>query len=110
MAIPHAEPNQVVSVEPLGPDLAATKSSTLIKSDRVQVIRLVVPEGKEIPTHAAPGEILVQCVEGRVAFTASGTTQELRPGHLIHLTAGAPHALLGLEDSSLLVTLISATD
>ena len=70
MAIPHAAPNQVVSVEPLGPDLATTKTWTVIKTERMQVIRLVVPAGKEIPAHDAPGEITVQCVEGRVAFTA----------------------------------------
>ncbi len=107
MAIPHAEPNQVVSVGPLGPVLAATKTSTLIKTDRMQVIRLVVPAGKEIPAHDAPGEITVQCVEGRVAFRASGRTQELGPGELIYLTAGETHALRGIEDSSLLVTILS---
>ena len=47
MAIPHAASNQVVSVEPLGPDLATTKTWTLIKTERMQVIRLVVPAGKE---------------------------------------------------------------
>jgi quercetin dioxygenase-like cupin family protein len=72
MAIPHAESNQVVSVEPLGPDLAATKTWTLLKTEQMQVIRLVVPAGKEIPAHDAPGEITVQCIEGRVAFTAAG--------------------------------------
>ncbi len=54
MAIPHATPNQVVSVGPLGPDLAATKTSTLIKTERMQVIRLVVPAGKEIPALTPP--------------------------------------------------------
>lgn len=107
MAIPHAEPNQVVSVVPLGLDLAATKTRTLIKTEHMQVIRLVVPAGKEIPAHDAPGEITVQCVEGRVAFTAAGRTQEIGPGQLVYLTAGETHALRGVEDSSLLVTILS---
>lgn len=107
MTIPHAEPNQVVSVEPLGPDLAATKTSTLIKTDRMQVIRLVVPAGKEIPAHDAPGEITVQCIEGRVAFTAAGRTQEVGPGKLVYLAARETHALMGIEDASLLVTILS---
>ena len=107
MAIPHAESSQVVSVVPLGPDLAATKTWTLIKTEQMQLIRLVVPAGKEIPAHHAPAEITVQCIEGRVAFTASGRTQELGPGQLIYLTAGETHALRGIEDSSLLVTILS---
>ena len=110
MAIPHAASNEVVSVVPLGPDLAATKTRTLIKTDHMQVIRLVVLAGKEIPTHDAPGEITVQCLEGRVAFTASGRTQELGPGQLIYLTARETHALRGIEDASLLVTILSGRE
>ena len=110
MAIPHATPNEAVSVGPLGPDLAATKTWTVLKTERMQVIRLVVPAGKEIPAHDAPGEITVQCVEGRVAFTAAGRTQELAPGQLIYLTARETHALRGIEDASLLVTILSGRE
>jgi hypothetical protein len=106
MAIPHAAPNQVVSVLPIGPDLAATKTWTLIKTEQMQVIRLVVPAGKEIPAHEAPGEITVQCIEGRVAFTAAGKTQELGQGQLIYLSARETHAVRGIEDASLLVTIL----
>ena len=42
-----------------------------------------------------------------MAFTAAGTTQELGPGQLVYLTAGVTHALRGIEDSSLLVTILS---
>ena len=107
MAIPLAASNEVISVGPLGPELAASKTSTLLKTEHMQVIRLVVPAGKEIPAHDAPGEITVQCIEGRVAFTAAGKTQELGPGRLIYLTAGETHALRGIEDASLLVTILS---
>jgi quercetin dioxygenase-like cupin family protein len=108
MAIPHARSNQVVSVEPLGPDLITSKTWTLIKTQAMQVIRPIVPAGKEIPAHEAPGEIIVQCIEGLVAFTAAGLTHELAPGQLIYLKASETHALRGIEDSSLLVTILSA--
>ena len=109
MAVPHAASNEVVTVGPLGPDLAASKTRTLIKTEHMQ-FRLVVPAGKEIPAHDAPGEITVQCIEGRVAFTASGRTQELGPGQLIYLSAGETHALRGIEDASLLVTILSGRE
>ncbi len=72
MAIPHAQPGEVVYAGPLGPALAATKTSTLIKTKSVEVVHMVVPAGKEIKDHKAPGELLVQCVEGKIAFTAMG--------------------------------------
>ena len=36
-----------------------TRTATLVQTDALKVVRLVVPAGKEIPTHQAPGEITV---------------------------------------------------
>lgn len=106
MAVPHARPGEVVDVRPLGPALAATPTTTLVRGDRVEVIRLVVPADKEIGEHRAKGEIVVQCLEGRVAFTALGTTQTLEAGKLLYLPAGEPHAVKGVENASLLLTVL----
>ena len=105
MSIQHANPSIVIKL-PLGTALCSTKTTTLVKTTDLELIRLVLPAGKEIPTHKAPGEITVQCLEGRVAFTAEGKTQELTAGQLLYLTAGEPHALKAIEDSSMLVTLL----
>jgi quercetin dioxygenase-like cupin family protein len=78
MAIPHAKPGDIVDVRPLGSALASSQTTTLIRADQVEVIRLVVPAGMDIAEHKAKGEIVVQCLEGRVAFTAFGKTQNLR--------------------------------
>ena len=105
MSIPHVKSGEVVQL-PLGPALGSAKTTTLVKTTDLELIRLVLPAGKEIPTHKAPGEITVQCLEGRVAFTAEGKTQELANGQLLYLTAGETHALKAIENSSLLVTLL----
>jgi quercetin dioxygenase-like cupin family protein len=78
----------------------------LIKTKTLEVIRLVIPAGKDIPGHQAHGEITVQCLEGRVAFTADNTTQELQAGQLLYLSSEVPHALHGLEDASILLTIL----
>src|SRR5499426_1551798 len=70
MAIPHAKPGEVVDVRPLGSALASTQTKTLLRAEQVEVIRLIVPAGKEIEEHKAKGEIVVQCLEGRVAHSA----------------------------------------
>jgi len=72
----------------------------------VEVIRLVVPAGKEIEEHKAKGEIVVQCLEGRVAFTAFGKTQNLEAGKLLYLPTGEPHTVKGIENASLLLTIL----
>lgn len=105
MSIPHAKSNEVVPLLP-GGDLSNSRTATLVKTADLELIRLVLPAGKEIPSHKVPGEITVQCLEGRVAFTAHGKTQELTAGQLLYLAAGEPHAVKGIEASSLLVTLL----
>jgi len=106
MAIPHAQPGELVDVRPLGAALATTETRTLVKVRDIEVIRLVVPAGKEISTHKAKGEIVVQCLEGKVAFTAFGKRQELGVGHLLYLPTGEPHSVHGIENGSLLVTIL----
>jgi quercetin dioxygenase-like cupin family protein len=104
MSIPHAKSGEVVQL-PLGAALRRTKTMTLVKTNDLEVIRLAVPAGKEIPTHRAPGEITVQCLEGRVQFTAHGRSQEIDAGQFLYLAAQEPHSLRGIEDSSLLITI-----
>lgn len=105
MAISHIQPGEVIQLS-LGTALSDSRTTTLVKTSDLELIRLVLPAGKIIPLHQAPGEITVQCLEGRVEFTVEGRTQELNGGQLLYLTAGEPHTLKGLEDASLLVTLL----
>ena len=106
MSIPHAIPGEVVDVRPLGAALATTVTKTLVKTDSIDVIRMIVPAGKEIPTHRAKGELVVQCLEGKIAFTAYGATHELVAGQFLCLPTGEPHSLRGIEDGSLLLTVL----
>jgi quercetin dioxygenase-like cupin family protein len=106
MAIQHATPGEVVNVRPLGSALASAQTKTVVRAQQVEVIRLVVPAGKQIDEHKAKGEIIVQCLEGRVAFTAFGKTQNLEAGNLLYLPTGEPHTVKGIENASLLLTIL----
>jgi hypothetical protein len=48
---------------PLGKAIGIGQSATLMKSDRLELIRLVIPAGKEIP----PGGAAIHCVYEMVA-------------------------------------------
>lgn len=106
MAIPHAKSGQVISVRPLGAALASAQTNTIVRTADVEVIRLIVPSGKEIREHKAKGDIIVQCLEGTVAFTFSCKTEKLRAGDLLFLGIGEPHSVKGIEDSSILLTVL----
>ena len=84
------EPGEVIDVRPLGSALTGAKTTALVKTENLEVIRLVIPRGKEIPTHKTRGEVTVHCLEGRVAFTTGGGTHELETGQLLCLQGSNP--------------------
>ena len=96
--------DKVIDVRPLGPALTETHSGTLARTGGLEIVRLVIARGRAIPTHQSRGAITVHCLEGRISFTAEGFTRVLEAGRMLILAAGEPHSLVGLDDSSVLVT------
>ena len=105
MATPQAKPGELVDIRPLGSVLSTSQRTILLRAEQVEIVRLVVPAGKEIPEHKAKGEIVVQCLEGRVAYTVFGKTLILEAGKLLYMPMGEPHSVKGIEDASLLSTI-----
>ncbi|AGK56692.1 cupin [Hyphomicrobium denitrificans 1NES1] len=106
MALHHVKPGEVADLAPLGSKLCDTKTSALAKSNSFEAIRLVVPAGKEIPAHDVPGEITLHCLEGRAALQLDRETIELSAGQWAYLEGGQRHTVKGIEDSSLLLTIL----
>jgi nucleotide-binding universal stress UspA family protein/mannose-6-phosphate isomerase-like protein (cupin superfamily) len=87
--------------------LTSARTRTLVHTAAVEVVRLIVRAGQEITGLKSKGETVVHCLEGRVAFTALGKTQTLEAGDLLHLPAAEPHAFTGIEDASVLLTIVT---
>lgn len=96
--------SEVIDVRAESPEPTKGPSSTLAKSATLEVRRLTLAKGREIPTHQAKGEISVHCLEGRIAFTSGAETRELGPNQMIILAAAEPHSLVSLDDATVLVT------
>jgi quercetin dioxygenase-like cupin family protein len=106
MAVRHAKSGEVIDVGPLGPALAQARTTTLVKTATLEVIRLVIPAGKQLPGHQVRHEITIQCLEGRVTVTAGDATHDLGAGQMLYLAGGTPHSLRGVEDASALLTIL----
>lgn len=100
----HAQSGQVIDLRPSGTAPQGTKRATLVKAGGIEMIRLAVSAGDEVPPYEVSGEVVVQCLEGRLALTVQGTPRTLEAGQLIHLPGGEPHRLGAIENSSVLVT------
>jgi hypothetical protein len=55
MALQQARPGEPIDVRPLGQAPPQSKTTTLVKTKALEIIRLVIPAGKEIPPHKVPG-------------------------------------------------------
>lgn len=106
MALPHAEPMDVINVAPLGDQLQGTVSTSLLKTSRLQLLHLVLAAHQDQPEHHVDDECTIQCLEGDVEVVTPGGTRRLRAGQLIVLPAGQRHSLRARTDCAVLVTLL----
>ncbi|RJG03398.1 cupin domain-containing protein [Noviherbaspirillum sedimenti] len=106
MSLPHASSGQLIDIRPLGKQLSSTTSRAILKTPGMELMRMVLAAGKSVAEHQVPGEITIQCLEGRVELTAHGNSQLMRAGDMVYLQGGVPHALHAQEGTSLLVTIL----
>ncbi|MDB5870214.1 MAG: Cupin 2, conserved barrel domain protein [Polaromonas sp.] len=106
MAIAHAAPGQIVDIRPLDSQPGEARSVALFKSDELEVMRLVMPAGKTMPSHWVKGEVTIHCLEGEVDLIAGGVTRRMKAGQLVWLEAAVDHALAAAQDALLLLTIV----
>ena len=104
MSLPHAASGQVINIRPLSGKLKESVSTALFKASELEVMRLVLEAGKEIPEHRVTGEITIHCLEGAIELRAHGRMQTVRQGEMVYLAGNVPYAMLALEDASVLMT------
>jgi len=106
MALPHAQPLDVINVGPLGPALRDAVSTSLLKTGRMQLLHMVLPARRDQPAHEVDDECTIHCLEGDVEVQMPGGARRLGPGQLVVLPARQRHALSARVDSAVLVTLL----
>ncbi len=106
MATHQAAPGEIVELKTWAQDLPDEQTKAIVKTEEMELVRLVILAGKEIPIHKVSGPIVVHCINGKIEFTTMGTTQVLIPGQLLHLIPDEPHSVKAVEDAVVLLTII----
>lgn len=106
MAIHHAGAGEIVNLHPLGDALSEARTTAIVKSEAFEVIRLIVHAGMEIDSHKVPGPIMLHCLEGRVVLGLADRSLELSTGQWVYLDGGTEHSVKGLQNSSLILTIL----
>ncbi len=102
-----AAPGDIVELRPFEPSPKTNQQIVLVKSQDVEIIQLVLQAGSTIPTYEAEGEIILQCLAGRISLHLLGKPHALKAGQLLYLSHNEPFSIQGLEDASVLVTIIA---
>ena len=106
MALPHAHLLDVIDIGPLGAAVHQAVSTSLLKTQRLQLLHLVLPARRDQPEHHVDDECTIHCLEGDVELRMPGGVRRLSPGQLVVLPAGQPHSLSARVDSAVLMTLL----
>ena len=106
MALHHAVSGEKIPLQRGDDDIAHFTSVALVKTDHMELIRLVLPVERPIPEHRVDGEVTIVCLEGAIAVDAHGVTTELQPSEMVWLEGGVPHTVRAIRDAVALMTIL----
>ena len=96
-----ADATNAVSVQP-----GAIVSKVIHRDGKLNVTVFGLDAGEELTEHRASSAAIVQVLAGRLRFTADGEEFDAGPGFWLHMTSDTPHALVAVEPTVMLLTLI----
>ena len=102
MAKHHAAAGEVMKISPISE--SGIKTSALVKADSFEAIHLVLRAGEHIPDHKIGGSISLYCIEGDATIDTPDGERLLCAGYWLYLGPGTPHAVRGITDASLILT------
>ena len=109
MATHHAAAGEVVDLATWADDLPSEKSKVIMKTTGLELARLVIGAGVDM--HQAgdcqvDGPVVVHCIEGQIELKTDAGRSRLRAGQLAYLEGHTDHALTGIDDSVVLLTIV----
>ena len=84
----------------------AVVSRTLIKKPTGSVTLFAFDAGQELSEHTAPFDALAYVIDGETEITIAGKPLRLRPGQMVIMPAGKPHAVKAIEQFKMMLIMI----
>jgi quercetin dioxygenase-like cupin family protein len=84
----------------------AVVSKTIIDKKTGTVTLFSFDQGQSLSEHTAPFDALVQVLDGEAEIIVSGKPFHLKQGEIIVMPANKPHALKGIQQFKMLLTMI----
>lgn len=81
-------------------------SRTILDRGTGTLTAFAFDEGEGLSEHTTPFDALVQVIEGCMDIEVAGERHRVRGGEILIMPANRPHALLAVERSKMLLTMI----
>ena len=98
-----ADLTEVVTGQP-----GSVVSKVIHRDEVLDVTVFAFDRGEGLTEHTASRTAIVQVLAGRLAFTVDGEELDAVPGSWIHMDEGAPHSLVALEPTTMILTMVRA--
>lgn len=93
--------------EVLTPFETKPQAKKILDADGGSITLMELAAGQSWHEHHSVHPVIVQVLKGKVDYSAKGQSIILEPGKLIHTTAKLLHSVTALEDSTLMVIMLT---
>jgi quercetin dioxygenase-like cupin family protein len=81
-------------------------SRTFAQNPAVSITLFAFDKGEGVSTHTAPGDAMLQVLDGEAAVNIDGKQMTVRTGQVVVMPANIPHAVTGMVRFKMLLTVV----
>ena len=96
-------PASEVAIQP-----GAIVSKVVYRGDGLEATVFGFDAGEQLTEHQAARAAVVQVLSGRLTFVVDGESLDLTGGAWLHMAPGAPHSLVAVEPTVMMLTLVGS--
>ena len=105
--IPFSEPHQLADL--VNYEEGRVVSRTLAQNPALSLTLFAFDAGEGVSTHTAPGDALVQVLDGEAQIIIGGTPHSVSAGEIILMPGGISHEVKAVKRFKMLLTLFRST-
>jgi len=102
--IPYSEPHVLVDL--VDYEKGRVVSRTFAQNEGLTLTLFAFDEGEGLSTHAAPGDAMVQVLDGEVMLTIGGKEVVAKAGEVVVMPADVPHSVKATKPFKMLLTVV----
>lgn len=102
--IPFSEPHNLAEL--VDYETGRVVSRTFSQNPNISLTLFAFDEGEGVSTHTAPGDALVQVLDGAALVNIDGKEMSLSAGQVVVMPADIPHSVTAVQRFKMLLTVV----